>query len=231
MTEREYQKHVEAIRLKIFGDDSALPHSRTETLKLAKRFLKLKETRIKQRHRAGVGGAEICRMRSDVMDCLARQLWAESLAALPPDKRAKVNFSVVAHGGYGRRIMSPFSDVDLTFMLPGNGAQVPADTAKLIAAQLGLKPEQYTVCFQSRLGRDPWIQPYTPVILKERAAKGDKRLLVFSPAFVSDCLETTIEIGEEYFEEWHEMGGEHLQLVSSLNDKPAWMEAVANLVR
>ncbi len=104
-------------------------------------------------------------------------------------------------------------------------------TAKLIAAQLGLKPEQYTVCFQSRLGRDPWIQPYTPVILKERAAKGDKRLLVFSPAFVSDCLETTIEIGEEYFEEWHEMGGEHLQLVSSLNDKPAWMEAVANLVR
>jgi [protein-PII] uridylyltransferase len=136
MTEREYQKHVEAIRLKIFGDDSALPHSRTETLKLAKRFLKLKETRIKQRHRAGVGGAEICRMRSDVMDCLARQLWAESLAALPQDKRAKVNFSVVAHGGYGRRIMSPFSDVDLTFMLPGNGAQVPADTAKLIADYL-----------------------------------------------------------------------------------------------
>jgi [protein-PII] uridylyltransferase len=75
-------------------------------------------------------------MRSDVIDCLARQLWAESLAALPPDKRAKINFSVVAHGGYGRRIMSPFSDVDLTFMLPGNGAQVPADTAKLIADYL-----------------------------------------------------------------------------------------------
>lgn len=134
MTEREYQKHLEAIRLKIFGDDKALPRSRSETLKLAKKYLKLKETRIKQRHRAGVGGSEVCRMRSDVIDCLVRQLWAESLAALPAEKRAKAAvFSVVAHGGYGRRVMSPYSDVDLTFMLPGNGTQVPPDAAKLIA--------------------------------------------------------------------------------------------------
>jgi [protein-PII] uridylyltransferase len=134
MTEREYQRHLEAIRLKVFGDDKALPRSRSETLRLARRFLKLKETRIKQRHRAGVGGSEVCRMRSDVMDCLARQLWAESLAALPADRRAKTAaVSVVAHGGYGRRLMSPHSDVDFTFMLAGNGSQVPPDTARLIA--------------------------------------------------------------------------------------------------
>jgi [protein-PII] uridylyltransferase len=134
MTEREYQRHLEAIRLKVFGDDKALPRSRSETLKLARRFLKLKETRIKQRHRAGLGGAEVCRMRSDVMDCLARQLWAESIAALSEETRAKTAaVSVVAHGGYGRRLMSPHSDVDFTFMLVGNGAQVPPETARLIA--------------------------------------------------------------------------------------------------
>jgi [protein-PII] uridylyltransferase len=137
MTEKEYQKHLELIRAKIFGGEEALPRPRAETLKLARRFLKLKESRIKQRHRAGLGGVEICRMRSDMIDCLVRQLWAESLAALPPERRAKAAcFSIVAHGGYGRRVMSPCSDVDLTFVLPGNGAQVPPETAKLIADYL-----------------------------------------------------------------------------------------------
>ncbi len=137
MTEREYQKHLDAIRRKIFGEADALPRSRAETLKLARRFLKLKETRIKQRHRGGMGGAEVCRMRSDVIDCLAKQLWAESLASLPEAKRTKIaSFSVVAHGGYGRRVMSPHSDVDLTFVFPGNGAQVPPESAKLIADYL-----------------------------------------------------------------------------------------------
>lgn len=136
MTEREYQKHLESVRRKIFGDESDLPRSRSETLKLAKQFLKLKELRIKQRHRAGMGGAEVCRMRSDVIDCLVRQLWNESTAALPAEKRAKINVSVIAHGGYGRRVMSPHSDVDLTFMLPGNSPQVSTETGKLIADYL-----------------------------------------------------------------------------------------------
>ena len=136
MTESEYQKHLQAVGRKIFGTESDLPRSRTETLKLCKRFLKLKEQRIKQRHRAGVGGVEICRMRSDVIDLLVRQLWAESLAALKPETRAKVNISVVAHGGYGRRVMSPGSDIDLTFMLPGNSSQIAPDVARLIGDYL-----------------------------------------------------------------------------------------------
>ena len=105
------------------------------------------------------------------------------------------------------------------------------DTSRAIAAELGLKRSQYSVCFQSRLGRDPWIQPYTPVMLAERAKAGDKRLLVFSPAFVSDCLETIVEISEEYFEEFEQMCGGHLDLVPSLNDNPKWIQAVADLVR
>ncbi len=103
-------------------------------------------------------------------------------------------------------------------------------TTQAIAARLGLAREQYTVCFQSRLGRDPWLEPYTSDTLKTRAKLGNKRLLVFCPAFVADCLETTIEIGEEYAEEFEELGGEHLDLVEGLNVEPAWVRAVAQIV-
>ncbi len=136
MTEREYQKHIQAFGKKIFEDDAALPRGRTETLKLCKRFLKLKEQRIKQRHRAGLGGVEVCRLRSDVIDYIVRLLWAESLAALKPEVRKKVNISVIAHGGYGRRVMSPGSDIDLTFMLPGNSSNVSPEIARLIGDYL-----------------------------------------------------------------------------------------------
>src|SRR5690606_31872727 len=81
-------------------------------------------------------GVEICRMRSDVTDYLVRLLWEESLAALAPEVRKKINVSVVAHGGYGRRVMSPGSDVDLTFMLPGNSSNVSPELAKLIGDYL-----------------------------------------------------------------------------------------------
>ncbi len=106
------------------------------------------------------------------------------------------------------------------------------DTAKAIATKLDLPRERYKVCFQSRLGRDPWAQPYISDVLEERAKEhGDKKILVFCPAFVSDCLETTIEITDEYAEEFEEMGGEQLDLVESLNDNPMWIEAVATMVR
>jgi ferrochelatase len=110
-------------------------------------------------------------------------------------------------------------------------AQCYATTAA-IAAQLGLSKEQYSVSFQSRLGADPWTQPYTVKVLEEWAKKkGAKKILVFCPAFTADCLETTIEIGEEYREEFLEWGGEQLDLVPSLNDHPDWIKAVAEMVR
>ncbi len=103
-------------------------------------------------------------------------------------------------------------------------------TTRLLAEELGLKEENYTVCFQSRLGNDPWIKPYTEDLIKELIKKGKKRVLAFSPAFVADCLETTIEIGEEYKEVFEELGGEHWQLVESLNDNPIWVEALKKMV-
>lgn len=104
-------------------------------------------------------------------------------------------------------------------------------TTRLIAAALGLSPDDYTVSFQSRLGNDPWIKPYTDKMIKELCAAGKKNILAFSPSFVSDCLETTIEIGEEYKEIFEENGGQHWQLVESLNENPTWVAALVDMVR
>ncbi|MFY0607530.1 MAG: ferrochelatase [Cyclobacteriaceae bacterium] len=104
-------------------------------------------------------------------------------------------------------------------------------TTRLVAKKLGLSEDQYTVCFQSRLGKDPWIKPYTEEVLEELAKSGKKKVLAFSPAFVSDCLETTIEVGEEYKEKFEEAGGEQWDLVESLNNDPMWIEALAEIVK
>jgi ferrochelatase len=105
------------------------------------------------------------------------------------------------------------------------------DTARLIAAKMNLPKEKYTVCFQSRLGSDPWVQPYTSEVIAQMAKEGKKRLLVFCPAFVADCLETVYEVTTEYGEEFKALGGEHVQLVESLNDSPKWIEALAKMVK
>lgn len=103
-------------------------------------------------------------------------------------------------------------------------------TARKMAEALSLPADRYTVCFQSRLGKDPWIKPYSDEIIRELGKKGVKKLLVFAPAFVSDCLETIYEIGVEYDELFREFGGEKVTLVPSLNDTPAWIEAMKNII-
>ncbi|MEM7550235.1 MAG: ferrochelatase [Bacteroidota bacterium] len=105
------------------------------------------------------------------------------------------------------------------------------ETSNLIAEELKLKSEDYTVCFQSRLGKDPWIQPYTEDVVNDLAKKGVKRVLAFSPAFVADCLETTLEVGEQYKEQFLEEGGEIWDLVPSLNSSEPWIECLEDLVR
>jgi ferrochelatase len=98
-------------------------------------------------------------------------------------------------------------------------------TARDLAPRLGVT--DYTVCFQSRLGRTPWITPHTDVLLDELAKKGVKRLAVMCPAFVADCLETLEEIGIRAKDQFKAAGGEELVLVPSLNATPAWVDAVA----
>lgn len=104
------------------------------------------------------------------------------------------------------------------------------ETTRLLVKEMGLKEGKYSLSFQSRLGKDPWIQPYTDEVVANLGKKGNKNLLVLSPAFVSDCLETSIEISEEYLEIFEQNGGEKLQLVESLNDGEDWVNIVHDLV-
>jgi ferrochelatase len=104
-------------------------------------------------------------------------------------------------------------------------------TARLIAEKLNIPKEKYTLTFQSRLGRDPWMKPYTSEVVAEMAKKGIKKMLVFCPAFVADCLETIFEVSVEYNDEFKALGGEHIQLVESLNDSSLWVDALEKMVR
>lgn len=103
-------------------------------------------------------------------------------------------------------------------------------TGLALAKQLELAAERYTITFQSRLGSDKWLEPYTIDVLHRLAAAGKKRILVFCPAFTCDCLETLYEIGVEYEAEFKKAGGEALQLVEGLNDSPLWVDALKEII-
>jgi protoporphyrin/coproporphyrin ferrochelatase len=102
-------------------------------------------------------------------------------------------------------------------------------TTRLLANELNIPKEKHTVCFQSRLD-EKWLKPFSDKVVEDCARKGMKKILVFSPAFTADCLETIIEIGEEYQEIFKEHGGEKVQLVESLNDHPLWINCLKEIV-
>ncbi len=104
-------------------------------------------------------------------------------------------------------------------------------TARALAAKLGLKDDEYSVSFQSRLGVDQWLLPFTDVVLKELPPKGVERLVMLSPAFTADCLETIEELGERGMEDFMHAGGKDFHLVPSLNDRDDWAEVLARWVK
>jgi protoporphyrin/coproporphyrin ferrochelatase len=104
-------------------------------------------------------------------------------------------------------------------------------TAKAFAAEAGVPRSKYSIAFQSRLGRDPWMQPYTDHELERLAKAGVKKLLVICPAFVADCLETIEEIGMRGRETFLAAGGEDFKLIPCLNNHPSWINAVLRLVQ
>lgn len=103
-------------------------------------------------------------------------------------------------------------------------------TTKAIVAKMQIPKDKYSMSFQSRLGKDEWVEPYTIESLKTLAESGVKKLLVVSPAFTADCLETVYEISIEYDEDFKKFGGEKVQLVESLNDSDEWVETILKLV-
>jgi ferrochelatase len=103
------------------------------------------------------------------------------------------------------------------------------ETTRQLVKGLNIPSDKYTTTFQSRLD-DKWLKPYSDKIIAELAKKGAKKILVFSPAFVADCLETIYEIGTEYQEIFSEHGGEKVTLVESLNANDIWVNAVKEIV-
>ncbi len=103
-------------------------------------------------------------------------------------------------------------------------------TARLLAKALHLTTENYTVTFQSRLGKGSWLKPYTGEIVRNLPDKGKKRVLVFSPSFTVDCLETTIELGQEYKDLFISSGGKKWTVVESLNDGKQFIDTLSQIV-
>lgn len=104
------------------------------------------------------------------------------------------------------------------------------ETTRLITQNLALDPDKVFLSFQSRLGSDKWIDPYTDVVLEEFPKKGIKKLVVLCPAFVADCLETLEEIRDRGKESFIHAGGEHFEVVPCLNTLPQWVDTFSNYV-
>lgn len=104
------------------------------------------------------------------------------------------------------------------------------ETTRLLAQELNLSEGQYSTGFQSRMSKN-WLSPFTDRLIRDLAFQGSKRVLVAAPSFVADCLETIVELGEEYHSLFQRHGGEELTLVQSLNDSDEWVDAIARIIQ
>lgn len=104
------------------------------------------------------------------------------------------------------------------------------DTTRQVAEYLNLPEDSYTTTFQSRLGFDPWLQPYTDRTIEKMGLAGTKNLAIVTPAFVSDCLETLEEIAMEGEEIFHEVGGKEFTVIPCLNDNEDWAQLLADWI-
>ncbi len=104
------------------------------------------------------------------------------------------------------------------------------DTTRKVADRLQLKEGTYSTSFQSRLGFDPWLQPYTDRTIERFGKEGIKKLVIVTPAFVSDCLETLEEIAMEGEEIFHEVGGKEFTTIPCLNDRDDFAQILANWI-
>ncbi|MBT4915907.1 MAG: ferrochelatase [Formosa sp.] len=105
------------------------------------------------------------------------------------------------------------------------------EVTRLVGKELGLEESTYSTSFQSRLGFDPWLRPYTDRTIERLGKEGTKSMAIATPAFVSDCLETLEEIAMEGEEIFHEVGGKNFTTIPCLNDDPAWVSLLAKWIK
>jgi protoporphyrin/coproporphyrin ferrochelatase len=133
-----------------------------------------------------------------------------------------------AEVGERSHLMFSYHGIPAAYVADGDPYQAQSEaTTRLVASRLGLTPDQWSHCYQSRFGRVEWLQPYTQDTLKVLAARGLRKLTVVSPSFAVDCLETLEEVAIEYRDTFLELGGERLTLVPALNDDDRHAQVLA----
>ncbi len=147
---------------------------------------------------------------------------------------AAVSDSIAAHRSFhadGAHLLFSFHGIPASYVADGDPYERKCHaTATAIAARLGLSGDDWSMSFQSRVGRAKWLAPYTEDTVKQIAGRGVKVLDVVCPGFAIDCLETIDEMGVEAAETFHKAGGETLRYIPALNDGPAQVEVLAGLV-
>lgn len=151
-----------------------------------------------------------------------------------PDYIQAVAQSIKAHWekhGQADKLVFSYHGIPKRYLLNGDPYHCECyKTSRLIAEQLGLNSEQYFTSFQSRFGREEWLQPYTDQSLKAFPAQGIKSVQICCPGFSADCLETIEEIGEENREYFMHAGGERYEYIPALNAQPQHIDALAGLI-
>ncbi len=143
---------------------------------------------------------------------------------------ANVNDYWMTHGRPEKLVMS-FHGVPRYTLEKGDPYHCEClKTGRLLAQELGLKPEQYQISFQSRFGKAEWVKPYTTATLLELGKQKTRRVDVVCPGFVADCLETLEEIALEGKEDFQHAGGGEYHYIRCLNDRNDWMHALTDLV-
>ncbi|MEX0739931.1 MAG: ferrochelatase [Pseudohongiella sp.] len=134
--------------------------------------------------------------------------------------------------GRADRLLFSYHGVPKKYLLNGDPYHCECHkTSRLLAEALGLKADEWMTTFQSRFGREEWLNPYTDETLKALPGQGVKSVQIFCPGFSADCLETIEEIGEENREYFEHAGGERYEYISALNDRPEHISALADLVQ
>lgn len=175
-----------------------------------------------------------------VFDVMREQRWPPELRTVNsyhdrPEYIEALAASVRAHwdaNGRGDQLLMSFHSIPLRCLELGDPYYCHCrKTARLLAAALGLGPEQYRVSFQSRVGRAKWLQPYTDQTVVELARDGVRTLDVICPGFAADCLETLEEIALRYGEDFRQAGGQQLRYIPALNDQPDHIAALHHLIQ
>ncbi len=164
------------------------------------------------------------------------QAFANQIKTYNPESYDMIVFSY--HGLPISQVQKSHPEVDCTkcnceSYLPTHGSYCYKatcyETTRLLVEKLNIPAEKYVISFQSRLS-NKWLTPFTDKLLLEQISVGNKKLLVVAPAFVTDCLETVVEIDNTFQQEFLQAGGERLTMVESLNDKNEWVDAIVDIL-